>query len=275
MLIPFDSHVHCFPPEVFEALWRWFRAHAWEIEYPWYADDVLGFLEKQGVERAMVLNYAHKPGMADWLNQWTRALMQKYPQHLYFGAFHQDDENPAQRAEALLGQPGFAGVKLHAHVQGAAPDDERFFPLYEVAQAAGKAILFHCGTEPRSPAYRVDTDAVSGLHRLEPVLKRFGDLKIVVPHLGAGEFQGLIPLLKDYPNLYADTAMAVGDFLMAGPERFAALEACPEKILFGTDFPNIPYAYDTEFQAVQKRDPAWIKSLSASTASFMTQLSPV
>ncbi len=274
LAIPYDSHVHCFPPQVFDALWRWFNEHAWRVAYPYYADEVLGFLDQAGVRRAMVLNYAHKPGMAEWLNGWTRELMTVWPQHLYLGAFHPEDPDPLAQARALLEPEGFSGVKLHSHVQRLAPEDRRLWPLYEVAQASGKIVLFHCGTQPTLAGYGFDTATVSGVDRLGPVLEAFPDLTVVVPHLGAGEFAAMGRMLGAYPNLYTDTAMVLADVLGAPQSRWDVVREHPKKVLFGTDFPNIPFPYGTEGALLAARDPELEASVAGATERFLEDHAP-
>ena len=80
------------------------------------------------------------------------------------------------------------------------------------------------------------------------MLKDHPTLKLCVPHLGADEFDAYARLLERYDNLWLDTTMAVaGYFPMALPARL--LHVRPERILYGTDFPNIPYAWDRELDS--------------------------
>ena len=52
-----DSHVHLFPPRVFDAIWRWFDRHAWNIQYRLYAEEVLAHMREHGVARVVGLCY--------------------------------------------------------------------------------------------------------------------------------------------------------------------------------------------------------------------------
>jgi predicted TIM-barrel fold metal-dependent hydrolase len=66
-----------------------------------------------------------------------------------------------------------------------------------------------------------------------------------VPHLGCDEFDAYQRLLERHDNLWLDTTMAVaGYFPVDTPWRL--LETRPERVLYGTDFPNLPYAWDRE-----------------------------
>jgi predicted TIM-barrel fold metal-dependent hydrolase len=71
-------------------------------------------------------------------------------------------------------------------------------------------------------------------------------VKLLVPHLGQDQWREFLALCRDAPNLYLDTAMAVGGYLTAdGPGRDELLPVA-NRVLFGTDFPNLPYPWGME-----------------------------
>jgi predicted TIM-barrel fold metal-dependent hydrolase len=109
----------------------------------------------------------------------------------------------------------------------------------------------HAGREPKSPAYECDPYLICSADRVEAVLRSYPTLKLVVPHLGADEFDAYGELLERYDNLWLDTTMAVTGFLPGEPGTPLVLRR-PERILYGTDFPNIPYAWDREVRAVTR-----------------------
>ena len=80
-----DAHVHLFPPRVFEAIWRWFDAHGWPIRYRVPAEEVVGYLDRQGVERFFALHYSHAPGMARVLNRFVSEMARRSPRVVPFG----------------------------------------------------------------------------------------------------------------------------------------------------------------------------------------------
>src|SRR5438067_888830 len=59
-----DAHVHLFPDRLAEAIRRWFSEHAWDIRYRIPVDEAVRTLREGGIDRCVVLPYAHKPGMA-------------------------------------------------------------------------------------------------------------------------------------------------------------------------------------------------------------------
>ncbi len=146
---------------------------------------------------------------------------------------------------------GLAGVKLHCHVQCFGPDAPAMDAIYEVCATWGKPLLIHASREPKSPAYHCDPHMLCAAAKIERVLRNYPHLKLCVPHLGVDEFDAYAALLTRYDNLWLDTTMTLADYLpYAWPWRL--LEMRPERILYGTDFPNLPYAWDREIRRLCK-----------------------
>jgi predicted TIM-barrel fold metal-dependent hydrolase len=84
---------------------------------------------------------------------------------------------------------------------------------------------------------------------MERVLRRHPKLKVVVPHLGADEFDRYLAMLDVHENLFLDTTMTVADYFTARPPA-ELYPARASRMLYGTDFPLIPYAWDHELQRI-------------------------
>lgn len=67
----------------------------------------------------------------------------------------------------------------------------------------------------------------------------------VVPHLGYEEVNEFFEILPDYPNLYLDTTMTLANYFpeLVSPDQLAQHA---DRLIFGTDFPNIPYEWSRE-----------------------------
>ena len=242
-----DAHVHLFEPALFEAIWRWFATHGWPIRYKLHAADVVAFLKARGVAHIVALHYAHKPGMARAMN----AAMARFVREGKGFVTGLATVLPGEPDAAAIVQEGFAqglaGVKLHCHVQCFAADEGLADSVYDACEMNGMPLVMHAGREPKSVAYKVDTYAVCGANRTESVLRNFPKLKLCVPHLGADEFDAYERLLSKYDNLWLDTTMMLADYFPLHPEA-RLLRARPERIMYGTDFPNLPYAWDRELK---------------------------
>ena len=245
-----DCHTHFFPEGLFQAIWRWFDEYGWNIRYKIPAEEVVTQLQSIGVQRMVLLNYAHKPGMSLALNQWTYAFAKKHPEILPFGTLHPHDEKPLSILHQCFHEFGFYGIKLHAHVLGIAIDDPVFFPIYEKIEEEGKVLTLHAGTGPSLKGYSKKTTHVAGAHRVSILLKRFPRLKLIIPHLGADEYEAFFDLMEEHPHLWMDTTMTFADYFPRPPlERISKLA---DRLLYGSDTPNIPYELGIEIRNIQK-----------------------
>jgi predicted TIM-barrel fold metal-dependent hydrolase len=148
---------------------------------------------------------------------------------------------------------GLKGVKLHSHVQCVAADDPVLDDVYKVCSQRGMPILFHTGREPNSHDLKINTETVCDIMRIRRVLERYPQLKLVVPHMGNNETREYIALLDDFPNLCLDTTLGVSNFFpswLPGGYDTATLRTWlinyADRILYGTDWPNIPHEWCTE-----------------------------
>jgi len=57
-------------------------------------------------------------------------------------------------------------------------------------------------------------------------------------------------LLEKYDTLWLDTTMVLTDYF-AMPEPIELQEYRLDRIMYGSDFPNIPYAWDRELKRMQ------------------------
>ncbi|HUJ28313.1 MAG TPA: amidohydrolase family protein [Myxococcales bacterium] len=241
-----DSHVHLHPRRLAEAIRRWFDEHIWHIEYALDVEECIATLKAGGVDRMVALPYAHKPGIARALNDFTLELSRRHPEVIPCCTVYPGE--PGIIDEALAGP--FRGVKIHCHVMKIAPDDPRLDETWEAAARHHKPVVIHCGPEPSSPGYGIDTRLVSGAVRLRRALERHPDAIAVVPHLGVDESAQFEAMLDEFPNLYLDTAMVICDYFPGRPD-LEMLRRHPDRILYGTDFPNLPYAWDRELKVVR------------------------
>jgi len=243
-----DAHVHLFPDRVFDAIFRWFDAYAWPIRYKLHAPGVIDFLLSRGVSRVVALHYAHKPGMARALNAYIAELCRAEPRVIGLATVFPGEEGAKAIVEEAFAA-GLAGVKLHCHVQRFAVDDEAVQEICEACIAADRPMVIHAGRAPISEQYACEVHAICGVARVERILRAYPALRLCVPHLGMDEFDDYERLLTRYDNLWLDTTMAVAEFF-PGPDPARMLEVRPERVMYGTDFPYLPYAWDREIRRI-------------------------
>lgn len=228
-----DFHVHLFPDKGFDAIWKFFATYGAEVFYKCYTPQCIDYLKQRNVRPIVFSNYAHKSGIAAPMNAWNIELLAKYEDLYCFAPYHPDDADALKYAERMLAHPRVAGIKLHFMVQEIYPQDERLFPLYELVTAKKKRLLMHIGNGPIGNQF-------VGYHHFKKVLDRFPELPVNIPHMGGLEFEPFMALLDDHPNLYLDTAYS---FWPGLPFTFnldpAYLEKHKDRILYGSDFPNV------------------------------------
>ena len=83
--------------------------------------------------------------------------------------------------------------------------------------------------------------------KLESVLRDYPRLRVCVPHLGADEFAAYRRMLENYDNLWVDNAMMLAEYLPVASLP-SLVEIRADRLMYGTDFPNIPYAWDRELK---------------------------
>ena len=245
-----DSHVHLFPDNLFEAIRRWFDTYAWKIRYRLSADDCISHLHTAGISRAVCYTYAHKPGVASYLNEWSHRLKQSHEELIVFGTVHPDDDNLQFLLKKIFETYRFAGIKLHCHVLGRAPDNESFFPIYESVCRNDRVLTIHAGSGPALPGYAASTAQFSGTDKIYNFMKRFPDMQCIIPHFGADDFNGFFDLMGEFKNLWTDNTMALSGFF-PGTIPVDRILQYQDRIVYGSDFPNIPYDMMTEINAIK------------------------
>jgi len=246
-----DAHVHLFPDDVFAAIRRWFDENAWQPRYRLSAALAVDFLLERGVERVVALTYSHKPGLAERLNRFMADIASSSPAVAALGTVLPGEPGARGIVARALGEQGLSGIKIHCHVQCIAPNASEMDVVYEEAARAGKPVLIHAGREPTlDGAYRCDPHQLCSAAAVADVLRRHPEVTIVVPHLGADEYDAFERLLAQHPRLYLDTTMMLAGYFDTAP-RAELITDHADRILYGTDFPNISYAWDRELKAIE------------------------
>jgi predicted TIM-barrel fold metal-dependent hydrolase len=270
-----DVHVHFMPRNVMEKVWAYFDSAGpltgmpWPIAYRTEETDRLARLRAMGVRAFPSLVYAHKPGMAAWLNAWAAD----------FAAQHDD----ALHTLTLFPEPGVLGyvteqlsagaqlVKVHVQVGGYDPRDPLLDEVWGVLADAGIPVVTHCGSGPAPGAF-------TGPGPFAAVLARHPSLTAVIAHMGMPEYGDFLGLAQTYPRVHLDTTMAFTDFTEARmpfpPELRPALLDLADRVLLGSDFPNTPYPYAHQLEALQRLDlgDCWLRGVLHDNAAALFQL---
>ena len=238
-----DVHTHLHPPRLFAAIRRWFAERSsWDLSaQPSEPGDVAAVMRAQGVEHFVFCSYAHKPGMAAELNAWLAATARELGGFgIPLATVHLDDPDPLGDLVAAL-DAGCAGLKIHEDVQRQAIDDPRFEPIFAEIERRRGIVLAHIGPIP----WVYDTRASA--QRVARVLEGRPGLQFIVAHMGSPDTERYFEAMESLPNLHLDTTMVLAHGSpVDGTVRAADLERHATRVLYGTDFPNIPYPYPRE-----------------------------
>lgn len=104
------------------------------------------------------------------------------------------------------------------------------------------------------------------------MLARHPTARPIIAHFGLPEYAEFLDLAERYDGVLFDTTMAFTDFFGnielpdAERKRIAEFE---ERILFGSDFPNIPYAYWRALEALARLDlgEGWLRAVCHDNAA--------
>lgn len=255
-------HSHFFPGKLFDSIWEYFENRDWHIRYQDSPEGLARTLTGFGVARFTVYNYAHKPGLSAELNRWTDAFACGNPAAVPFATVLPVDGGNVEMLEKLFGERGFYGIKLQPLVSGFYPSDERMTGVYRAVVEHGRILAIHAGTAPVANRY-------VGADHFEPVMERFPEMKVIVAHMGAFECDRFFDMARRYPNLYLDTSVNFIDKELMkeliGRREFPPMEIpsdfekevlleLSDRLLFGSDYPNIPYTYDDCIQSILALD---------------------
>ena len=248
-----DAHVHIFPRRIFSSIRKWFDENAWHIRYQLTSSEIFEFLLSHGIKHIVALQYAHKPGIAGQLNKYMAEKCREYNNRVTGMATVFPGEDNAEKILQEAFDSGLGGLKLHAHVQCFDMNGEYMYRLYECCRINKKPIIMHIGREPKSTAYSCDPYQLCSAEKLEHILKDFPDLKICVPHMGFDEISAYREMIEKYDNLWLDTTMVITDYFPI-EEKIALGSYRSDRIMYGSDFPNIPYAWDRELKELKTAD---------------------
>lgn len=161
-------------------------------------------------------------------------------------AFGYLDLDGAAEQPDILKEMGFVGLKPYKpHFPYS---DERYFPIYERAQALRMPVLFHTGLVAKGPAWGIEKSKRSfGSINMQPqnlaaIAEAFPDLKIMQGHLGWPYIEQTEQNLYYYKNITCDVSgfrRCVGDlpsfFDKKCNDGSESLRFFNQKTLFATD----------------------------------------
>ncbi|MFF5783881.1 amidohydrolase family protein [Streptomyces sp. NPDC012693] len=248
-----DVHTHFMPKNVLDKVWAYFDAVGpltgleWPITYREEEDRRLALLRGFGAVAFTAMLYPHKPGMGAWLNSWAADFAARTPGCLHTATFFPEPGVDRYVHQAL--DAGARVFKVHLQVGGFDPTTAELDAVWGALADSGTPVVVHCGSGPTPGNF-------TGPGPMGRLLARHPRLRVIVAHMGMPEYSDFLDLTERYEGVRLDTTMAFTDF----SERLAPFPARESKrlvdlgdrILLGSDFPNIPYPYAHQLHALER-----------------------
>ncbi|MEP9364042.1 amidohydrolase family protein [Nocardioides sp. CN2-186] len=258
----FDVHTHFLPPNIQRRVWEQFDlagpkiGREWPIRYRQSTEERVEILRGFGVRRFSTLPYAHRPGIATYLNDWAAGFKRDVPESLWSATFYPEPEAAAY-VEQLVAD-GVEIFKVHVQVGEFDLDDSLLDPVWGLLADAGTPIVIHAGGAPVGNAF-------TGPAPLARVLDRHPRLTAIVAHMGAPDLVEFLELAEGFERVRLDTTMVFTDFWPQPypTELLPRLVDLQDKVLLGTDFPTIPYPYAHQLEGLARLDLGddWLRAV--------------
>jgi uncharacterized protein len=259
-----DVHTHFMPKRVMDKVWDYFDSagpllgRTWPIEYRADEQTRLEQLRAFGVRAFTSLVYPHKPEMAAWLNEWATDFASRTPDCLHTATFYPEASAGPYVSHAL--ESGATIFKAHIQVGNYHPNDPLLQPVWGLLEDSGVPTVIHCGSGPAPGTY-------TGPGPVREVLTRHPRLQLIVAHMGMPEYSEFLDLAEEFDGISLDTTMAFTDFseeMAPFPQAdLPRLRALGDRIIFGSDFPNIPHRYLHALEALARLDlgDEWLRAV--------------
>jgi len=266
-----DVHTHFMPKSVMDKVWQYFDSvgplvgREWPVLYRTDQQDRVDTLRRFGVRNFSSLVYAHKPEMAVWLNQWAAQFAVTTPDCLTTATFYPEPTATEYVAAAI--DNGTKVFKAHIQVGAYEPNNPLLDSVWGAIEDASVPVVIHCGSGPAPGEF-------TGPEPIWKLLRRYPRLPLIIAHMGMPEYTDFLDICERYPSVHLDTTMAFTSFVEATMpfprDQYRRLRDVGDRILFGSDFPNIPYSYADAMRAVHELDGIdddWLRGVFFSNAA--------
>jgi hypothetical protein len=161
-------------------------------------------------------------------------------------------------------------------VQGFAPSDKLFYPIWDLLQSLGCPVLIHCGTtaigagEPGGLGFKLDYGRP--IH-IDHIAADFPKLNIIAAHPGWPWTEELIAIALHKGNVAIDIS-GWGPKYVPAPLKFDMQRRLQDKVLFGSDYPGWSPGQCCDEWEMENFKPGTIDKLFHKNATRILNLEP-
>ena len=176
------------------------------------------------------------------------------------------------QARSLARDHGARGFKFHPSLQGFAPNDPAFYPLWAEIESLGVPALFHTGQTGIGaglPGGRGIKLRLSDPMLVDDVAADFPGLTVILAHPSVPWAASSVSIATHKANVYIDLSGWSPKYFPADLVR-AANSFLQDKVLFGTDYPLLtPDRWLKDFESLEFKPEARAKILKANAVRVL------
>ena len=176
------------------------------------------------------------------------------------------------QARSLVRDYGVQGFKFHPTLQGFAPNDQAFYPLWAEIESLGVPALFHSGQTGIGaglPGGRGLKLRLSDPMLVDDVAADFPGLTVILAHPSVPWASSSISIATHKANVYIDLSGWSPRYFPADLVR-AANSYLQDKVLFGTDYPLLtPERWLRDFETLDLKPAVRAKILKSNAVQVL------
>ena len=176
------------------------------------------------------------------------------------------------QARSLVRDYGVQGFKFHPTLQGFAPNDQAFYPLWAEIESLGVPALFHSGQTGIGaglPGGRGLKLRLSDPMLVDDVAADFPGLTVILAHPSVPWASSSISIATHKANVYIDLSGWSPRYFPADLVR-AANSYLQDKVLFGTDYPLLtPERWLRDFETLDLKPAVKAKILKSNAVQVL------
>lgn len=213
--------------------------------------DVLSNMKKNGIDYTVMANFApakilHKN------NLWALEVSRNNRNLIPLVSFHPEMDEAMLKLIEVYIAGGARGIKLHPMAQAFDPNHRKLMEVYSYCNEIRFPIQFHCGRVSNARL-----NEYSDLEVILPIIKKYGDIPIILNHMADGNMEDVLRLAQNFGNVYFDTSivitgyppiMRVNEPSWLDDEKIIDIvnKIGSERVLFGSDYPWGSPAHDVQ-----------------------------